>query len=50
MNNGVAILSPLVVKRREFIAIALGLGYRVEQVDSGLKAALQEPRSLFGDH
>jgi|LGVF01.2.fsa_nt_gb hypothetical protein len=50
MNDGVASLSPLSVKRLESIAIALGLGYRVEQVDGGLKAALQEPRSLFGDH
>ncbi|APG28322.1 hypothetical protein A7E78_10955 [Syntrophotalea acetylenivorans] len=50
MNNGVAILSPPSVKRREFIAIACGLGYRVEQVDGGLKAALQEPRSPLGDH
>jgi hypothetical protein len=50
MNNGVAILSLLSVKGLEFIAIECGLRYRIEQVHGGLKAALSEPRSLFGDH
>jgi hypothetical protein len=50
MNDGVVILLLLSVKRPESIAIEFGLGYRVEQVVSGLEAVLQEPRSLFGDH
>jgi hypothetical protein len=48
--DGVSILSLLLVKRLELIAITPGLRYLVEQVDGGLEAALQELRSLFGDH